>query len=73
MDQEINVIGTINAIYTTLKKIRVSGDEDVIAMGDCFRALYAVSQRLAEEQQRIAEEKKSEGSEAPTPPHKRES
>lgn len=81
MEQKLNVLGTLNAIYMTMKKVHVAGDEDVIAMSDCFRALSTVIQKMAADQKqaeedaakRAAEEtaKKKAEEMAKVPPHKR--
>lgn len=77
MEQEINVIGTLNAAYSALRTIHVSGDTDVFTLGNVFRGLYAVIQKLsadqhdAEEAAAKAAEKAEAASDAAIPPHKR--
>lgn len=69
MERELNNIEALNVIYNILKQIHVSGDEDIIAMADCFRALSAVIRRMKEEQAAKDNESKEQED---TPPHKRD-
>ena len=73
MEQEINIIGTLDSVYKALTTIHVCGDQEIIVMGNVFRSLSAVMQKLYEDEQKAKEAaaKQAEEDQAKVPPHKR--